>query len=107
MATLADLEQFAAAITKQLAALGNAPLQAGSGTLTNGVSPAIAARVVSTSRIVVTRQAPNGSTALGTLSADTADRTLGSSGSFVVRSLSAAGAAVSGDQSSFDWVVIG
>lgn len=79
----------------------------GTSTLVAGVSPAIAAPITASSRILVTRQALNASPALGFLSAEPGDRVVGSPGSFKVRSLSAVAAAVTTDVSSFDWLVIG
>lgn len=97
--------QFATAASA--ASLPGLGIQSGTGVLVNGVSAAIAATITANSRIVVTRKDANGSAAIGILGAATADRVVGAPGSFIVRSLSAAAAAVAGDESSFDYHIIG
>lgn len=84
-----------------------ADLQSGRSVLVNGVSAAIAANISPTSRIFITRALKNASTAYGFLDVLDADRVTGTPGSFIVRSHDATSAAVAGDQSSFDWLVIG
>jgi hypothetical protein len=78
----------------------------GSTTLVNGVSPSITVFLTSTSRIVATYSNLNSSSAIGTLAALTSDRTTGTPGSFVIRSLNSSGGAVTGDQSTVEWHII-
>jgi hypothetical protein len=81
-------------------------LQSGTGTLVNGVSAVIAATITAGSRIVVTRNGFAASTALGELMAGT--RVVGAPGSFRVTSEKDDMSGVqTGDQSTFDWIVLG
>jgi hypothetical protein len=81
-------------------------LSSGTGTLVNGLSAVIPANITSTSRIVVTRSGFAGSTAVGELMAGT--RVVGSPGSFRVTSEKDDMSGVqTGDQSTFDWYVLG
>jgi hypothetical protein len=90
------------------ATLAGLAIQTGSGTCTAGVSNTIAATITAGSKIVVTRKDLALSSAIGVLSAETADRVVGAPGSFIVRSLRPATmAAETGDASTFDWYVIG
>lgn len=108
MSSLATLDDAVSQLRGQLAALNGIPLQTGTGTLVNGVSAAISARLTATSRIHVTPKDIAASTALGVLGATSAGRTTGGSGSFVVTSQKTdASGTQTGDQSTFDWLVIG
>lgn len=81
-------------------------LSSGSGTLVNGVSAAIPANISASSKIIVTRNAFALSTAVGELVTGT--RVNGSPGSFKVTSEKDDMSGVqTGDQSTFDWYVIG
>jgi len=81
-------------------------LSSGSGALVNGASGAIAANITSSSKIVVTRNSAASSTAIGQLITGT--RVNGSPGSFRVSAEKSDMSGVeTGDQSTFDWYVIG
>jgi hypothetical protein len=84
--------------------------QFGTGVLVNGVSAKIPADIaLSTSPVTLSASNLNGSAAIGVLVALDADKTVGTragGGGFVVRSLTLAGAAVAGDQSSFQWIAL-
>lgn len=80
--------------------------QAGSATLSSGVSPSIAATVVSGSIIVCTLKTPSGTALSVKYAALAADRTIGAPGSFKISALVAAGTVNSGDSSVLDWVVV-
>jgi len=80
----------------------------GTGTFTNGVSTAIPVYLGAngiTNSIVITPKDPLTSTAVGTPFVKTADRTLGTPGSFKVTSIipGTPGTTQTSDQSSFDW----
>jgi hypothetical protein len=94
--------QVASGVT--LAGLG---VQSGRTTLALGVSPAIAANIDASSRIVATHANLNASTAVGFLFAEDADRVNGTPGSFKIRALDATHNAVAGDLADVDWHVIG
>lgn len=81
-------------------------VQSGTSTLTNGVSPTVAATITANSRIMLTLKTPSG-TVLGILCAPAADRTIGAPGSFIARSFTVGDLANANDQSTFDWLVIG
>jgi hypothetical protein len=81
-------------------------LSSGIGVLVNGVSATIAANITSSSRIVVTRTGIAASTAIAELIAGT--RVLGTPGSFRVTSEKDDTSGVqTGDQSTFDWHIVG
>jgi hypothetical protein len=81
-------------------------LSSGSGTLVNGVSVAIAANITASSKVVVTRNSFAASTAIGELVVGS--RVNGSPGHFVLTSEKTDMSGVEvGDQSTFDWFVIG
>lgn len=81
-------------------------LSTGTSTLVNGISPIIPATITATSKIVVTRNSLAGSTAIGELL--TGNRVNGAPGSFRVSSEKDDMTGVQvGDQSVFDWQVIG
>lgn len=82
--------------------------QAGTGVLVNGVSALIPADISASSRPIAQASNLNGSAAIGVLvclDADKVNGTKAGGGGFKVRSLTLAGAAVAGDQSSFNWTV--
>jgi hypothetical protein len=81
-------------------------LSSGSGTLVNGVSVAIGANITPSSKVVVTRNGLAASTAIGELIVGS--RANGTPGHFVVTSEKDDTSGVqTGDQSTFDWFVIG
>lgn len=81
-------------------------VSSGTGTLVNGQSAAIPATITATSKIVVTRNSLATSTAVGELV--TGSRVVGAPGSFKVTSEKDDMSGVqTGDQSTFDWYVIG
>jgi hypothetical protein len=82
--------------------------QRGSAQLTNGVSAFIPADINAYSTITVTLRTFNTQTGLpAALGADRVNGTRAGGGGFIIRSLTAAGAAVATDQSTYDWHVIG
>lgn len=81
-------------------------LQSGTTTLVSGVSPLITANLTSTSRITALYSDTSGSSALGVLVAPLADRTLGTPGSFLLRSLDLSNSSVLGDNSQVDWHIV-
>lgn len=90
-----------------LAALGGATIQRGTGTLVNGVSPAIAATITATSRIVALKaNALGGAGSATDLSVPSGTRIVGAPGSFVVQAVNADNTANAVDDSTFDWIVI-
>lgn len=83
----------------------SALIQKGTGVLVAGVSAAIAATITASSRIQITRKDKLG-TALGELSAPSADRSIGAPGSFKVRAWKSTDATAEiADLSTFDWTV--
>jgi len=81
-------------------------LESGTTTLVNGVSPSISANLTATSRITALYSNTTGSTSLGVLAAPLADRTLGTPGTFVIRSFDLSNAPVLGDNSTVEWHVV-
>ena len=85
---------------------GTPSIQSGTGTLVGGQATIASARIVASSRILVTRRAPpGGGTAIGILGVTS--QVNGNPGSFLVQALAEANQAlVAADVSTFDWVVV-
>lgn len=107
MSTAVDQVQKAAAATTDAAlAADAATLQAGTVALTSGVSPAIAATITASSKIVGFLKTPSGGSLTVKFAALGTDRVVGAPGSFKLSALDAAGAVNAADGSALDWLVV-
>jgi hypothetical protein len=86
---------------------GAVDIQRGTATLVSGTVTVSGVRLTAAARIVVTRMTKAGSVAHGLLEVPAGSRTTGAAGQFVINAISeAAGAVVTSDVSTVDWMVI-